>query len=103
MMIARWHFEARFGHKDAAINSLSRWNEEIGSQIGWTADKTRILTGSIGALESTIQSEILITDLNELNASWSKLGEISAHKEWGKEMEQLIVSGTPRWEIFRVV
>ena len=103
MMIARWQIEARFGHKQQAIDSIKKWFEEIGSQIGWTSDKVRIVTGSIGALESTIESEIQIEDLKELDESWSKLATIEEHKKWGKEFEQYIVSGTPNWKIYRVI
>ncbi len=103
MMIARWQIEARFGHKQTVIDSLKKWTAEIGSQIGWTEDKVRILSGSIGALESTVQTEVLVADLAELNAAWNKLGAIEAHKEWSKGLEPYIVSGTPRWEILRIV
>jgi hypothetical protein len=103
MMIARWTIDAKFGYKPVALELMTRWAQEIGPQIGWTRDKTRLLTGSVGALESTIQSEILVKDLNELNEAWSKLGSIEAHKRWSKELEPYVVSGTNRWEIFRVV
>ena len=103
MMIARWQIEARFGHKQAVIDSLKRWFEEIGTQIGWTPDKVRIVTGSVGALESTVQAEVQIEDLAELDASWEKLGTIEAHKKWSKDIEPYVVSGTPRWQVFRVV
>ena len=103
MMIARWQIEARFGHKQTVIESLKRWFEEIGTQIGWTPDKVRIVTGSVGALESTVQAEVQIEDLAELDASWEKLGTIEAHKKWSKDIEPYVVSGTPRWQVFRVV
>ncbi len=103
MMIARWRIEARFGHKQTVIDSLKRWNEEVGAQIGWTPEKLRILTGSVGALESTIESEVQIEDLAELSTSWEKLGAIEAHKEWSKEIEPYVVSGTSHWQVFRVV
>ena len=103
MMIARWHIEARFGHKQTVIDSLKRWHQEIGTQIGWTSDKFRILAGSVGALESTVQAEVQIEDLAELSASWEKLGSIEAHKQWSKDIEPYVVSGTPHWQIFRLV
>ncbi len=103
MMIARWQIEARFGHKQTVIELFKRWDEEFGSQIGWTADKTRLLTGSIGALESTIQSEVAIKDLAELGEAWDKLGSFEGHKQWSKDIEPYIVSGTPHWQIFRVL
>ena len=103
MMIARWKFNARFGHKQEALDLIKYWNKEIGSQIGWTEDKVRITTGSIGALESTIESEVSVRDLGELNASFEKLGSIDAHAAWSKDLEPHIVSGTSRWEIYRMV
>ena len=103
MIIARWHIDARFGHKQDAIDAIKKWSRDIASQIGWTRDKVRIATGSIGALESTVEMDVLVEDLATLNASFDKLGSIPAHKEWSKLIEPYIVSGTPRWEIFRIV
>jgi hypothetical protein len=57
----------------------------------------------VGALESTVELEVNIKDLGDLDASWTKLGTIAAHKEWSKEVEPYIVSRTSRWEILRVV
>ncbi|HVL75262.1 MAG TPA: hypothetical protein VM406_04540 [Noviherbaspirillum sp.] len=101
MIIARWSIDARFGHKQAVIDSMIRWQKEIGTQIGW--NEMRLLTGSVGARESTVQSEVRLNSLAELSEAWDKLGTIDAHKQWSKELEPNIVSGTPRWEVFRVL
>ena len=103
MMIARWSIDARFGYKPQVIESMKKWANEIGTQVGWTPDKMRLCTGSIGARESTVQSEITITDLTELDNAWAKLATIDAHKQWSKDLEPYVVSGSPRWEVFRVV
>jgi hypothetical protein len=103
MMIARWQIEARFGHKQTVIDMMKRWDDEIGSQIGWTGNKMRLLTGSVGAMESNIQMDLEIEDLADLGAAWEKLGAIDAHRQWSKEIEPYIVSGTPHWQIFRVL
>jgi hypothetical protein len=103
MMIARWRIDARFGHKQQALDLLKKWAREIAPQIGWTGGKIRLTTGSIGALESTIESEVLVKDLAELNAAWDKLAGIPAHTSWGRELEPFIVSGTSRWEVLRVL
>lgn len=103
MIVARWHIDARFGHKQTVLDSLKAWCETIGTQIGWTEDKVRITTGSVGALESTVELEVTLEDLSELNESWSKLGTIQAHKQWSIDVEPHIVSGTPKWDIFSVV
>ncbi len=103
MMIARWQVDTRFGHKQTVIDAVRRWCEEIGTQIGWTADRTRIVTGSVGALEATVELEVQVEDLAELNASWAKLGTVEAHAAWGKEVEPYVVSGTSRWQVYRLV
>ena len=45
----------------------------------------------------------MIKDLTELNAAWEKLATLDGHKQWGKELEPFVVSGTNRWEIYRVI
>jgi hypothetical protein len=103
MMIARWSIDAKFGHKQAVIDLMKRWMAEIAPEVGFTPDKMRLLTGSIGALESTLQAEHQIDDLNELNQKWEKLAKIEAHKRWSKDLEPYVVSGTNRWEIYRIL
>lgn len=103
MMIARWSIDARFGHKPRVIQVMQSWSQQIGTQIGWTPEQMKLYTGSIGARESTVQSEVLIADLAELNRAWDKLATIEAHKQWSKDLEPYIVSGSPRWEVFRVI
>ena len=102
MMIARWQIDARFGHKQTVIDSTKAWCRDIAPQIGWGSDKLRLAVGSIGARESIVELEVTIQDLKELDDSWAKLGTIEAHKQWGKEIEPYIVSGTPHWEVYRV-
>lgn len=103
MMLARWSINARFGYKQNVIDAMQQWLREIAPQVGISADRTRLLTGSIGALEATVQSEHVIEDLAELQATWDKLATLDAHKKWGKELEPYVVSGTSRWEILRLL
>ena len=103
MLIARWQIDARFGHKQTVIDMIAAWAHDIAPKIGWTAEKGRLLTGSIGAREATVVHEWTVADLAELEKSWAALGKIDAHKTWGKDLEPYVVSGSARWEIFRVV
>jgi hypothetical protein len=103
MMVARWSIDARFGYKQNVVDAMKRWMRDIAPQVGIVEDRTRLLTGSVGALEATVQSEHLIEDLAELNRIWDKLATLPAHQQWGKELEPHVVSGTSRWEIFRVL
>ena len=103
MIVARWSIDAKFGYKQNVIDAMQRWLREIAPQVGLDGARTRLLTGSVGALESTVQSEHVVEDLAELNRIWDKLGTIAAHKEWSKTIEPHVVSGTNRWEIYRLL
>jgi hypothetical protein len=101
MFIARWQIDARFGQKQKVIDSITQWTREIAPQVGLL--KGRMLSGSIGALEATVEHNWEVANLAELEGAWAKLEKIEAHKKWSKELEANVVSGTARWSIFRVV
>lgn len=103
MMVARWSIDAKFGYKQSVVDSMKRWLEEIGPQAGVDAQRTRLMTGSVGALEATVVTEHVVEDLAELNRIWDKLATIPAHQKWSKELEPSVVSGTSRWEIYRLL
>ena len=102
MIVARWSIDAKFGHKPAVVDSLSKWQKSFGAQIGWNG-KSRIITGSVGALESTVISEITLENLAELSDSWDMLGKLEGHKEWSIKLEPHVVSGSMKWEVFHIV
>jgi hypothetical protein len=103
MLIARWQIDAKFGQKQNVIDMVRTWERTIAPQIGWTKDKGLLLTGSIGAREATVIAEWSVESLAELDTAWTALGKIEAHKQWGTELEPHVVSGSSRWEIYRVL
>ncbi len=103
MMIARWQVQARFGHKQAAIDLMRRWWREIAPQIGWRPEQVRILTGAVGERESAIDVEVEVADLAALGAAWARLAAADGQDAWAAELEPHIVSGTPRWTVHRVL
>jgi hypothetical protein len=103
MFIARWQIDARFGHKQQAIELMKEWERDIGSKAGIDMKRSVISTGSIGALEATIENNIAVESLAELEAFFAAIAKIPAHAEWGTKLEPHVVSGTSRWSIFRVV
>ena len=103
MMIARWRFTAVFGRKQEAIDLIKQWNAEIGSQTNLDVSSERILTGSIGVSEGLVESELEIANLAELDDFFEKISTIQMHKDWGRKMSEVIVSGSTKWEVFRLV
>lgn len=102
MMVAKWQIDARFGHKQNVIDLLGTWARDIAPQIGWKGNG-RLLTGSVGAREATVVHEWTVSDLAELDRAWAALAKIEAHKAWGKQLEPYVVSGSSRWEVYRIL
>lgn len=103
MIVARWQIEARFGHKHKVIDMLKDWYESVGNSSGLGNDSARILSGSIGAKEALVVTEVELASLADLEAAFAKIGENPAHAKWSNDLEPLIVSGSSYWDIFRVV
>ena len=103
MIIARWQFTANFGRKQEAIGLIEEWNEQIGAQTNIDVRKARLVTGSVGASEGLVELEMEIEDLKDLDDFFSKIASIQMHSEWGPKMGEVIVSGSTRWEVFRIV
>ena len=103
MFIARWQIDARFGQKQNVIDLMHRWLRDIGSKAGTDKMNVQVLSGSIGAREATIEVNHQVESLAALEKFFEAIGKIDAHKQWGKELEPHVVSGTARWEIFRVL
>ncbi|WP_300518161.1 hypothetical protein [Aliiroseovarius sp.] len=103
MMIARWQFTAKFGYKQKAIDLIKKWNEEIGSQTDIDVTRERIITGSVGVSEGLVETEFEIEGLDELQKFFDKIATVKMHDDWGRDMGEVIVSGSTRWEVFRVV
>lgn len=102
MMIARWQFTAKFGHKNEAIKLIKEWNEQIGAQTNIDVSKERLVTGSVGANEGLVETEFEIEGLKDLDDFFAKIATIKMHDEWGPKMGEVIVSGSTRWEVFRI-
>jgi hypothetical protein len=103
MLIARWQIDARFGHKQAVIDMLRYWAENIAPQTGLATERGHILSGSVGALEATVEHNWEVADLTELDRVWTKLATLEAQRQWGTDLEPHVVSGTAKWSVYRVV
>ena len=84
MFIARWQIDARFGHKQTVIDLLRKWEREIGAKAGTDKMDFKILTGSIGAREATVEANHTIESIAQLERFFESIGKIDAHRQWGQ-------------------
>jgi hypothetical protein len=102
MLVARWQIDARFGQRQTVIDMFRRWEREVGSKASAGKMESRILTGSIGAREATVEINYTIENLADLERFFDAIGKSEAHKQWGKDLEPHVVSGSSVWNIYRV-
>lgn len=91
-----------YGTKVAAAQLLQEWVEQIGSEAGLTAENTRINSGSIGSPESRLELEVEFGNLAELENFWASI-PADLHKTWSEKVVDVIIHGSPTWEIFRSI
>ena len=103
MYVARWHLTARFGQKDETLKLLQRWEIDVAHRIGWRPGSLRFVAGSIGAGDSEIEMEVKIDSLTDLEAAWADMGRVPYQAEYHKKLSELIVSGSSRWTVHRVI
>jgi hypothetical protein len=103
MFIARWQIDARFGHKQTVIDLMRKWEREIGAKAGTDKMDFKILTGSIGAREATVEANHTIESIAQLERFFESIGKIDAHRQWGKDLEPYVVSGSALWNVYRLV
>jgi hypothetical protein len=99
---ARWCLDVRYGVKLDAVKLLQQWVRNIGSSAGLTSKNTCINSGSVGSPESRLELEVAFDTLAELEQFWASI-PAEQHQQWSKEMQKLIVHGSPVWEIYRTV
>jgi hypothetical protein len=103
MFTARWSIDIRFGHKDEALQMMKKWFDDVGAKVGFEKGSFRIHIGSIGVSESRFENDIMVPSLEALEKAWARMATLPAHQQFGKQLEPLIVSGSNKWEVYRVV
>ncbi len=103
MFSARWQIDAKFGYKQTVIDLMRRWEKEVGAQVDLGKFDFKIMTGSIGAREATIETHHTVESLAQLEQFFASIGKLDAHRQWGKDMEPHVVSGSSLWQIFRIL
>lgn len=95
-VVARWSVDARFGRKGDALELLKEWASAVAPPA---AAPPRLRAAALGAPESRLELELEFTSLADLERFFAEL-PFAAHKEWGGRFAEVVIDGTPRWEVF---
>ena len=103
MYVARWHLTARFGHKDDCLKLLQRWEIDVAHRIGWRPGSLRFVAGGVGVGDTDIEMEVKIDSLDDLESALKDMAAVPYQAEYQKRLSELIVSGSSRWTVHRIV
>lgn len=103
MYIARWLLTAHYGHKEAAISLLRKWEADVGQRIGWRTGSIRVLAGAIGVAQSHIEFEVKVDSMNDLESAWGDMSKNPYHGQYLKELEPHIMSGSNIWHVMELI
>lgn len=102
MFVASWSYDVHYGAKAQALEVLKEF-EARKRECGWRARRARILSGSVGVAEARIVVENEFESLADLEKSWDELHRHDVFRACVEKMQRFVVSGSPRWEIYRLV
>ena len=74
--------DARFACKLRAVALVQEWVRDVGGPAGLHAGNCRVITGVIGAPESSIEIEVSMHGLADLEQFFARV-DASAHRDWG--------------------
>lgn len=88
-------------HAQTLIDLLRKCEREIGAKAGTDKMDFKILTGSIGAREATVQANHTVESIAQRERFFESIGKIDADRQWSKDLEPMSCPA-PRSGIFIV-
>jgi hypothetical protein len=98
----RPHLPPSYGHKQEATNLVVEWLQTVGAAAGVAPSSARVSTGALGAPESRLELEIAFDSMSDWEAFLARV-PAAAHRAWSQRVQGMVVDGSPKWEVFRVV
>ena len=103
MFVARWQFTSQFGKVDDVVSILRKWEIDVGERVGWKTTQVRLVTGVVGAGSASIEFEVRVDSLADLESAWVDMERNPHHHEYMKKLGSVIVSGTAHWTVHREI
>jgi len=100
MFIVRRTWVAQPGRRDESVAVVKEMMAAATKETGFPVQ--RIVTGSIGPSDSTIEMEGAVATLAELDGHLEKMNSWSGAAAYQQKLAGLVVPGTGRFEIYRV-
>ncbi|KAI8473859.1 MAG: hypothetical protein J3K34DRAFT_391529 [Monoraphidium minutum] len=81
---------------------LVEWVQTVGAAAGIPAGASRVSTGALGAPESRLELEVSFDSMADWEAFLARV-PAAQHRAWSQRVQGMVVDGSTKWEVFRVV
>ena len=102
MFICQWSLEIVFGKQKQALDIIREWGAEKFRSSAFRKSKNRVYAGHIGESPSLIIDEYEFEFLEDFTKAISEMGQ-PQFRQFAEQIAPLVVPGTQKWKVFRVV
>jgi hypothetical protein len=92
--------QTQSGRRDEAVKVMKEFAADAHKECGLPPQ--RILTASIGPADSTIIMEGTVASLAEFEQTIDRINKWSGMQRYGQKFAELFISGSHRFEVYRV-
>lgn len=103
MVVCQWHLDVPFGKQGEALAVIRDWGREKVASSGFRkASGLRVMVGHVGLSASHIIDEYCFETLADFETALAEMGA-ERFRRHAERLAPLIVPGSQRWTILRVV
>jgi hypothetical protein len=101
-LVCRWSLEIIYGKQKKALDILKKWGEEKFKSSNFKVSQNRMMCGFIGESQSFIIDEYIFESLDDFEKALADMSK-PQFKKYSDAIAPLIVAGSQKWKIFRIV
>lgn len=103
MFLCQWSLDIVFGRQKQALDIIKQWGaEKMRNSNFMLSTNNRVYVGYIGDSAAHIIDEYVFENLDDFEKALQDMGK-QEFKRFSEEIAPLIVPGTQKWKIYRIV
>lgn len=103
MYLCQWSLDIQFGKLGEALGIIKQWGAEKMRSSGFSkAAECRIYTGYIGESAAHVVDEYVFASMDEFEKALADMSK-PQFKQYAEQMAKVIIPGSQKWQIFKIV
>lgn len=103
MFLCQWELDIIFGKQKQALEIINAWGEQkLESSFFSRSTNGRVYVGYIGASAAHIVDEYVFERLDDFEKALADMGK-PEFKQFAEAIAPLIVPGTQKWTVYKIV